>query len=143
MATRSTIAIELPNGTVEQIYCHWDGYIDHNGQILFENYTKFDKVRELISLGDISCLRTEIGEAHDFDARYNDEDPRSNWCVAYGRDRGEKDTQAKTFKSFEDYAKNHQCEEYEYIFMKDGLWMVSCYGRPFIMLEHAIADLDD
>ena len=39
MATRSTIALEFADGTVQQVYCHWDGYIDHNGKILFENYS--------------------------------------------------------------------------------------------------------
>ena len=31
MATRSTIAMEQPDGRVMQIYCHWDGYLGHNG----------------------------------------------------------------------------------------------------------------
>ena len=39
MATRSRIAIEKENGTVESIYCHWDGYPENNGRILVENYT--------------------------------------------------------------------------------------------------------
>ncbi len=34
MATRSTIALEFADGTVEQVYCHWDGYLDHNGALL-------------------------------------------------------------------------------------------------------------
>ena len=28
MATRSRIAIELSDGTVKSVYCHWDGYPD-------------------------------------------------------------------------------------------------------------------
>jgi len=54
MGTRSTIAIRNTDGTFEAIYCHWDGYLSHNGRILEENYTTEEKVRELIALGDIS-----------------------------------------------------------------------------------------
>ena len=39
MATRSTIALEFADGTVQQVYCHWDGYLDYNGKLLAEHYT--------------------------------------------------------------------------------------------------------
>ena len=39
MATRSTIALEFADGTVEQVYCHWDGYLAHNGLMLLEHYS--------------------------------------------------------------------------------------------------------
>ena len=131
MATRSTIAMEQPDGRIMQIYCHWDGYLEHKGAILLEHYRDRAKVLALMMLGDISSLRNEIGMAHDFDARYEDTDPRSEWVVAYGRDRGEKGTEAKVFKNFADYKKNHQYEEYEYIFRKDDQWYVSEYGRDY------------
>ena len=56
MATRSRIAIENEDGTVTSIYCHWDGYVDHNGMILQEHYNERSKVEALIALGDISYL---------------------------------------------------------------------------------------
>jgi len=37
MATRSNIAIENQDGTVSAIYCHFDGYIDGVGEILYEH----------------------------------------------------------------------------------------------------------
>ena len=49
MATRSRIAIENQDGTVKSIYCHWDGYISHNGKISFENYDR-EKLEKLIFL---------------------------------------------------------------------------------------------
>ena len=128
MATRSTIAMEQPDGRVMQIYCHWDGYLDHNGRILLENYQDRAKVLALMLLGDISSLREDIGMAHSFDDRYADSDPRSRWCVSYGRDRGESGTDVKVFKSFQDYVDNHQYEEYEYIFRSDDQWYVSGYN---------------
>ena len=38
MATRSTIAMKTPEGKIRAIYCHWDGYPEHNGKMLLDNY---------------------------------------------------------------------------------------------------------
>jgi hypothetical protein len=141
MATRSTIAMEQPDGRVMQIYCHWDGYLEHNGRILQEHYRDRAKVLSLMLLGDISSLRQSIGEPHDFDAVYQDDDVREQWCVAYGRDRGEKDTNAKVFRDFEDYRDNHQYEEFEYIFRLDDRWYVSQYERGYEPLEQSLESL--
>ena len=64
MATRSTIALEYADGTVHQVYCHWDGYLAHNGLILQEHYLDPFKVRNLINLGGLSTLRPEVGVKH-------------------------------------------------------------------------------
>lgn len=120
MATRSTIAIENADGTVHQIYCHWDGYLSHNGKILFKNYQDRAKVEELIALGDLSVLDEEIGEKQDFDNR----DREKKWTLAYGRDRGETGIEPKVFKDFEDYEQHHAYEEFEFIFTKDDVWSV-------------------
>ena len=138
MATRSTIAMEQPDGRVMQVYCHWDGYLDNNGRILQEHYTDRAKVLALMMLGSISSLREEIGQAHDFDDRYEDSDPRAKWTVAYGRDRGEDNIDANVYKDFADYKKNHQYEEYEYIFRSDDRWYVSEYGRAYGPLDAAL-----
>lgn len=124
MATRSTIAIEYENGTVAQIYCHWDGYLEHNGKILNEHYTNVPKIAELIDLGDLSFLDAEIGTKCDFDNRPDGQ------CLAYGRDRGETDVGAKYFDSLEDYEKNHQYEEFEYLFQQHtNSWSVFFDGE--------------
>lgn len=135
MATRSTIALEFADGTVGQIYCHWDGYLEHNGKILFENYTDPFKLRQLIDLGDLSSLGKDIMpepyREHTFDK------PQEDVCVFYGRDRGEDGVGARYFKSFADYEQNHQYEEYEYILRQvDGkaVWFVS-YNDKFVKLE--------
>lgn len=143
MATRSTIAMEQPDGRVMQIYCHWDGYLDNNGRILQEHYQDDAKVLALMMLGDISSLRTEIGMPHDFDARYAESDPKAAWCVAYGRDRGEEGTDARVFKDFKDYADNHQYEEYEYIYRRDGKWYVSEYSRAYEPLTAALENVKE
>jgi len=131
MATRSTIALEFADDTVGQIYCHWDGYLSHNGKILLENYSDPSKLRLLIDLGDLSVLAAEIGTKHDFEVQVK------GTCTFYGRDRDESGTQAKYFDNFEDYAANHQTEEYEYILRKDGEWYVE-QGNGFELLSEVL-----
>ena len=135
MGTRSTIAIEYENGFVAQIYCHWDGYLSHNGKILLEHYTEVPKIAELINLGDLSVLDKEIGVKVDFD------DPSSipnGQCISYKRDRGDSDTGASYFNSFEEYEKDHDYQEYEYIFRQStNTWFVN-FGKDWINLKDAI-----
>lgn len=133
MATRSTIALEYADGTVGQVYCHWDGYLDNNGKILLNHYQDPFKLRQLLDLGDISSLDTEVGDEHGFDER-------GKGTTFYMRDRGETGCEQKMFKDFADYAENHQYEEYEYCLRKDGVWYVSQYGKPYVSLADAIAD---
>jgi hypothetical protein len=118
MSTRSTISIVQKNGKVKSIYCRWDGYVSHNGKILFEHYNTEDKVKELVSLGALNSLRDNIkptnNEPHSFDS------PQENVVVAYYRDRGE-DLMKHEFDSIESFYKNGDFQEYNYIF-KDGKW---------------------
>lgn len=87
MATRSHIGRRNLDDSVDYIYCHWDGYPSNNGVILKEHYTTMDKVNQLLELGSLSVLGKEIGEKQDFEDRSTHNE---NWCLAYGRDRGEK-----------------------------------------------------
>jgi hypothetical protein len=140
MATRSTIAIELPDGKVKQIYCHWDGYLDHNGKLLLNNYNDPLIAEELIDLGSISSLRETVGEKHNFDDSYAHDDPRYKWTTFYGRDRGEKEVNYHLFHDFEHYKRDHQYEEFEYILRIDGHWYVSQYGETYQLVTDAIAE---
>ena len=128
MGTRSMIAIENPNSlAVKAIYCHWDGYLEHNGRILNEHYTASPKVNNLIALGDLSSLRAEIGEKHAFSQLDLCEADREaykaqhgNSCTFYTRDRGE----TAPYKFFAnakealDYYDGSWCE-YFYLFRYD------------------------
>ncbi len=149
MATRSTIALEYADGTVEQVYCHWDGYLAHNGQMLQEHYSNPFILRDLIDLGDISSLRPTIGTKHAFsrlevpmdgeayDKLYGD------MTTFYGRDRGEDGVSAKKFKDFADYKANHQYEEYEYILRSvhgQAVWFVADHSEDFKPLLQALVE---
>jgi hypothetical protein len=61
MATRSRIGLELADGSILSIYCHYDGYPEFNGAKLVENFNSYEKASELVDLGDISCLWTNSG----------------------------------------------------------------------------------
>ena len=131
MATRSTIALEYADGTVDQIYCHWDGYLDCNGIILHKNWQDPFKVQRLMDLGNLSSLGDDIGDQHDFNESTDD-------CTFYGRDRGEENTEARRFESYEDYRANAQSEEYNYILRRDGNWYVEFYGEFDGLLSEAL-----
>jgi hypothetical protein len=123
------IGIENPNTkVVKAIYCHWDGYLEHNGAILNEHYASSPKVNNLIALGDLSSLRAEIGEKHAFSQFDLPKDEveafkllTENMCTFYGRDRGE----TAPYKRF-DTAKealthyDHCGAEYFYLFRYDA-----------------------
>ena len=116
MATRSTIAIENLDGTVSQVYCHYDGYIDHNGVILQTKYNDRKLVENLIKGGDISTLGSSVSLVPlSFD------EPTA--YTKYYSYRGE-DCPARVYGSFDDYEMNHQYEEFEYLFTKDNVWSV-------------------
>lgn len=112
MATRSTIALEYADGTVGQVYCHWDGYLSNNGEILQGSYTDPFKVRELLDRGDMSTLSEHIENCEFYTAR------------------GERieDTQQRMFTNFSHYFREGQREEYNYILRRNGQWYVSCYA---------------
>jgi hypothetical protein len=136
MGTRSTIALEFADGTVQQVYCHWDGYLDHNGRILQDHYSDPFKLRDLIDLGDMSSLAPNIGTQHSFEKAPEGE------CTFYGRDRNESGCGARKFKDFEDYKKNHQYEEYEYILRACGdkaVWFVADHSNVYEPLLVAMA----
>jgi hypothetical protein len=133
MGTRSTIALEFADGTVEQVYCHWDGYLNYNGAILEKHYKDPFKLQLLIEQGDMSSLGKEVGTQHAFGVgvKHDEVDGFAVECTFYKRDRNESGTGAKRFKDFQEYQREHQYEEYEYILRNvNGVatWFVCMYG---------------
>lgn len=106
MSTRSTIALEFADGTVHQVYCHFDGYLSGIGNELASDYTDPFKLRELIAGGDMSS----IGSPY--------------------TDRGE-ELNVNKYKSFTEYMRDGQQEEYDYI-LRDvngvATWFVRFYA---------------
>ena len=132
MGTRSRIGFENEDGTVASIYVHWDSYLSHVGHILHTSYTTEEKIRELMALGDLSSLGKEIGHKQSFDQPTD-----RNWCLAYGRDRGETGTEAEVSINREEYLK--LSEEYTYLW-SNGEWSVLSEDTvpEWIPLEEAL-----
>ena len=104
MATRSTIAIQNDDSTVTGIYCHWDGYLSNNGQILLDHYEDEATVRALIDLGNISSLGNSTVATE-----------------AYMRDKGEQGQEAATAHNWRQFiAENGQ--EFDYLYVPGEGW---------------------
>jgi len=128
MGTRSRIGV-MHGDKVKSVYCHWDGYLAHNGAILQEHYDSA-RANNLVALGDMSSLGRVIGEAHPFSPHTSELDKlayeaakEAGYCTFYARDRGETGTEFQVAHTFEEFFE--QCDgcsaEYYYI-MKDGVW---------------------
>ena len=145
MATRSTIAKLSKDGIIKSVYCHSDGYLEHNGKILNEYYKDESKVDELLAHGDISSLNENIGVKLDFDDYMSSHEKKQ--CRFYHRDRGE-DFMFNEFESEEEYVEYAGDVANGFIYLYAyGAWYVydsfavRCYGEPtrkFVELEEAL-----
>jgi len=129
MGTRSTIALEFADGTVEQVYCHWDGYLDNNGMILYKHYSNPFKVKQLLALGAFSSLRETVEETEE---------------GAYHAQRGE-ELCINRYKNADEYFDCSQQEEYDYILRNvNGIatWFVRHYSTDgvWVSLADALAE---
>lgn len=143
MGTRSSIAILNNDGTVDAVYCHWDGYLSHNGKILFEHYSTANKVRSLLSFGHLSSLGENIGPTDVQPSPERFDNPPRNECTFYGRDRGEEDQKSQRFQ---DTAKwiAELGQSYNYLFcVSNNTWVVSNYRNAFEELSAALAENDE
>ena len=144
MGTRSMIAIQNPySKDIRAVYCHWDGYLEHNGAILAKHYSASPKVNNLIALGDLSSLRAEIGVKHAFssldiskDEQEAYEKEHGNSCTFYTRDRGE-DAPFQVFKTLAEAEAHYTWSDYYYCFKyskaddyQSGEWHYKQNGGP-------------
>ena len=141
MSTRSKIAIENKDKSISSIYCHSDGYLEYNGQILNNHYNSYELASSIIKQNDCSSLGETIEDSRFYNTWRNE------------------DTKAKIFDS--EY--HFMCEfgsnifaEYIYLFKNDR-WYVSelksidnpqdnynhyiCYHTKFIELDTALSNL--
>jgi hypothetical protein len=125
MGTRSTIALEFADGTVEQVYCHWDGYLENNGKILYAHYSDPFKLKELLALGAFSSLRDTVEVTKE---------------TAYHFSRGE-ELVIERYKTADEYFDTCAGEEYDYILRNvEGVatWFVRHYSTNGVWV--ALAD---
>lgn len=107
MATRSKIGYTRPDSLkVTAVYCHYDGDINGVGKTLYENYSDLEKVKALISFGDMSSLEKTIEETN------------------YYYKRGDTDVQPFEYENRRELLNPDIREEFTYVF-EDGNWLVA------------------
>ena len=151
MGTRSRIGV-MHGDIVKSVYCHWDGYLEHNGVILQEHYDSA-KANHLVALGDISSLGKNIGEKHAFDTyhltakeREQHELDHGDSTTFYGRDRGEEGVDFAVDHAFSTFLDRVEgCGAEYYYIMKDGVWYCgSPYkGSKLVALTEALSAIKD
>ena len=127
MSTMSRIGILNPDGSTKTIYCHSDGYPEHQLPILTQHYSSIENVEELLNLGDISslgeCIAPNLEEEHTFKDRVK------GVTVAYHRDRGEPMTAALRHENIHALKKSDWSIDWFYLFdAKKGEWMPPVSG---------------
>jgi len=132
----------------KSVYCHWDGYLAHNGAILQEHYDSA-KANHLVAMGNLSSLGRVIGEAHPFSPHTSAEDKAlyehaqdQGYCTFYMRDRGEKDQEFQVAHTFDQFlAQVYNCGAEYYYIMRDGVWYCGCpdKGSRLVELSEALA----
>jgi hypothetical protein len=147
MGTRSAIAV-AHGDVIKAVYCHWDGYLEHNGRILQAHYPSH-LANQLVSMGDISSLRPEIGEKHAFSpaiAKMSIDEYNAlygNMTTFYARDRGEDGADWSVFNSREDFVSEMGHRGCVYLYLMDGgVWYVST-GTEFQRLETALESIKE
>ena len=125
--------------------------------MLLNHHNTEEKVKELIELGDLSCLyenlkplseapvRSFWGEGQHPTIKESDhsfDNAQKDVTVPYHRDRGEAFNQ-RGDESLAEYSlnKEHQFEEYNYLW-KDGQWFVRDNSNNWIILTAEIVKND-
>ncbi len=134
MGTRSRIGIQLQDSSIVSVYCHYDGYPEHNGRILKEEYTTKEQVEDLINGGSMSSLKTtHLWETKVVRDENNNivRDEDGNWLYAptrpaqplYHTERGEEISVEHT--NHKEFISGNSGEEYAYLFTLNNTW--KCY----------------
>lgn len=124
MSTRSNIAVLNNDGTVTAIYCHWDGYLEHNGLILSKYYSEPQKARALINGGDLSVLTSDINT-------FESESPE--------------DTHSRKYSSILELCETIEKSDIEYLYLYIGgdWWYWDIYRTERFTLKHLKTDLKE
>lgn len=154
MSTRSNIAVLNGAEGIKAIYCHSDGYPAHNGHLLDNHYTPYvvrgvphkkervarvnrenravieQKIADLIKLGSLSLLGKLVHPDADKPHRFDYDQRQPGVTIAYGRDRGEKDTEATCYETLEDWhASMWPFIDYAYLYV-GGTWLCAEVTDP-------------
>ena len=124
MGTRSRVGV-MHGDKVKSVYCHYDGYLQYTGEILFKHYDS-TKANLLVSLGDNSGVKETVEEMN------------------FYKDRGEEDVSWQVAHSFEEFLEQVEgCGAEYYYVMRDGVWYAGCMYATEGLTEGALTRLDE
>lgn len=108
------------DGTVTSVYCHYDGYLGHNGKLLLQHYNDENLARGLIRLGDVYLLGSTVSNTQ----YYSRETKESNVSP-----RLHSSLHSESYKNFK--------QEYNYVYNVDN-WYVAWHDYPFELLRNEL-----
>lgn len=144
MNTNALIGVKNPDGTVSYVGSRYDGYLSHNGVILFLYWNSLAAAAALIAQGSIDSLGPEMGEKHD---------PRenvrldSNATVFWARDRnGPEHAKVAVAGSVDEFLTAPvpvpfgSYNELSYRYLFDNGWFVKVEDGDLMPVEQAIIE---
>jgi len=101
MSTNCSISVKTADRKFRTIYCHWDGYPQHTGNILNNHYNSQEMAEVLVAMGDASYIESTIGKSQ-----------------FYG-----KSFEPRVYDNIKD-VRDHEAQEFNYFWI-GGKWYVS------------------
>ena len=127
MSTHCGIAVKTEKG-YNTIYCHHDGYESYMYPMLAKNYGTEERARDLVSLGDASCIYERMVPSRESGHSFGN--PEDGVCVFYHRDRGERWEQTAP----QVFTKTTVVNDFYYVYIfEDGQWNAYKNGRKIIV----------
>lgn len=108
MSTHATITIRIKTEQEQflTIYNHFDGYLDHLGQMLLDHYNQFQSVFDLISCGDVSFVDSTL-----YTCKFYHRDRNEDWGYVAPRQSDSREQLDVTLKQLSG--------SYQYLFEND------------------------
>ena len=140
MSTRSHIGILNLDGSVEYVYCHHDGYPEGVGEILKKHYTSEEKLRTLLSLGDVKDLDERIEPINPSEHKDGNREPGTT--LFFMRDCGGEYLPSYHCQNLVRYAAeeiyNSYIIEFSYFLdLKSGQWLIfDNHNKPEVYAQY-------
>jgi hypothetical protein len=123
MGTRSRVAV-MHGDVCKSVYCHYDGYLEHTGQILLKNYDSA-AANQLVARGDNSGVQPTISEMN------------------FYSERGETGVDWQEAHSFEEFLEQvERCFAEYYYIMRDGVWYAGCVYETQGLVKGGLVPLE-
>lgn len=124
MGTRSRVAV-MHGDVCKSVYCHYDGYLEHTGQVLLRHYDSV-AANALVARGDNSGVQPTLEEMN------------------FYADRGEEDVGYQVAHTFEEFLEQvERCFGEYYYVMRDGVWYAGCVYETEGLIKNGLVPLDE